>query len=401
MPRGGTALLDAVGRAINETGERLARMPEEDRPGLVIFVVMTDGEENSSKEFSKARIKEMIQHQQEVYNWHFTFLGANQDAFAEAGGMGIDATGVAVFSPHRIAGTYKALGAKVSRMRTQQREGETVVNEFTETERKEMIEFSKSEMGKLAKFEILIERAWDIFHRTEDAGHGVIVQPSIPILFFGDSAGYLASTVKVITVGLNPSRKEFDGSDPFHRFPRARTIGNGTSSIDGYIEALHEYFKTDPYRNWFNCYEPLLNGLEISYYPGARGVALHTDICSPVATDPTWNGLPTTVKHALQKDGQQLWHDLVRELDPDVIIVSIAKEYATGIQFQPMGAPRILYSIDRTNQYVVTIEDVEVTQGRRSRLVKGMAAQKPFGKVSNVHKQRIGQAVRDALDARS
>ena len=95
VPRGMTALLDAVGRAINETGERLAKMDEQDRPGLVVFVVMTDGLENSSKEFSKATIKEMIERQQQQYSWHFTFLGANQDAFAEAGGMGIDAAGVA------------------------------------------------------------------------------------------------------------------------------------------------------------------------------------------------------------------------------------------------------------------------------------------------------------------
>lgn len=65
MPRGGTALLDAVGRAINETGERLGKMAEEDRPGLVVFVVLTDGQENSSQEFSKSRIKKMIVHQQE------------------------------------------------------------------------------------------------------------------------------------------------------------------------------------------------------------------------------------------------------------------------------------------------------------------------------------------------
>jgi hypothetical protein len=397
IPRGGTALLDAVGRAINETGERLASIPEEDRPGLVIFVVMTDGEENSSKEFSKARIKEMIQHQQEFYNWHFTFLGANQDAFAEAGGMGIDATGVAVFSPHRIAGTYKALGAKVSRMRTQQREGETVVNAFTETERKEMIEFSKSEMSEHGKFETLIERAWDIFDRAANAGGGVVVRPSVPVLFFGDSAAYFASSLKVITVGLNPSKKEFDGSDPFHRFPRARNIDKGTGSTDEYLQALNEYFKTDPLRNWFNCYEPLLEGLGVSYYPGADGAALHTDICSPVATDPTWNRLPPTVKRALSKVGQELWHDLVRELEPEVIVVSVAKHYATGIQFPVMGAPRILYSIDRTNRYVVTIEDIEVMPGRRSRLVKGMAARKPFGPVNDVHKRRIGEAVRETL----
>ena len=113
-------------------------MNQQDRPGLVIFVVMTDGEENSSKEFTKDRIKEMIEHQQDEYDWHFTFLGANQDAFAEASGMGIRATGVANFAMHKMAEAYMATGTKVSRMRKQVREGEQVSNEFTDEEREEM-----------------------------------------------------------------------------------------------------------------------------------------------------------------------------------------------------------------------------------------------------------------------
>jgi len=138
IPRGRTALLDAVGRAINETGERLAKMDEQDRPGLVVFVVMTDGLENSSVEFSKAKIKEMIEHQQEKYSWHFTFLGANQDAFAEAGRMGMQAAGVANFAMNKVGAAYMATGAKLARMRKQTREGETVRNEFTDQERKDM-----------------------------------------------------------------------------------------------------------------------------------------------------------------------------------------------------------------------------------------------------------------------
>ncbi len=139
VPRGMTALLDAVGRAINETGERLAKMDEPDRPGLVVFVVMTDGQENSSKEFSKTDIKAMIQRQQDTYHWHFTFLGANQDAFAEAGGMGIAAAGVANFAMDKMAAAFAGTGGKVSRMRQQSRVGETISNEFTEEERREMI----------------------------------------------------------------------------------------------------------------------------------------------------------------------------------------------------------------------------------------------------------------------
>ncbi|MCH5376397.1 MAG: VWA domain-containing protein [Planctomycetes bacterium] len=138
VPRGMTALLDAVGRAINETGERLAKMDERDRPGLVVFVVMTDGQENSSKEFSKSDIKAMIHRQQDTYSWHFTFLGANQDAFAEAVGMGIAAAGVANFAMNKMAAAYAVTGGKLSRMRRQARQGETVSNEFTDEERREM-----------------------------------------------------------------------------------------------------------------------------------------------------------------------------------------------------------------------------------------------------------------------
>ncbi|MGM0490362.1 MAG: vWA domain-containing protein [Planctomycetota bacterium] len=138
-PRGMTALLDAVGRAINETGQRLAALEEKDRPGLVLFVIMTDGMENSSVEFSKSQVKKMIEHQQAKYQWHFTFLGANQDAFSEAGGMGVQAAGVAQYSPSKVSAAYDAVGAKVARMRAQASAGEEVKNEFTDEEREQMM----------------------------------------------------------------------------------------------------------------------------------------------------------------------------------------------------------------------------------------------------------------------
>lgn len=88
-PRGQTALLDAIGKAITETGERLEKMAEAERPGKVVFVIITDGYENASKEFQKPKILEMITHQREKYGWQFSFLGANQDAIQVGGGMGI------------------------------------------------------------------------------------------------------------------------------------------------------------------------------------------------------------------------------------------------------------------------------------------------------------------------
>jgi hypothetical protein len=138
-PRGMTALLDAVGRAINETGIRLNELKEADRPGLVIFVITTDGLENSSTEFTRTQIKEMIEHQQSNYGWHFTFLGANQDAFAEAGAMGMRAGGVANYSMGKVGAAYEMTSQKIFRMRSQHRKGEEVLDEFTDEERKKMM----------------------------------------------------------------------------------------------------------------------------------------------------------------------------------------------------------------------------------------------------------------------
>jgi hypothetical protein len=57
-------------------------------------VIATDGQENSSREYTRAQVKEMIQHQQDVYGWRFTYIGANQDSFSEAGSIGIAAPSV-------------------------------------------------------------------------------------------------------------------------------------------------------------------------------------------------------------------------------------------------------------------------------------------------------------------
>lgn len=89
VPRGLTALLDAIGRAIDDVGARLAKAIEEKRPEKVMVCILTDGLENASKEFTYSKIKEMIEHQRDKYKWEFSFLAANQDAFAEAGSMGI------------------------------------------------------------------------------------------------------------------------------------------------------------------------------------------------------------------------------------------------------------------------------------------------------------------------
>ena len=77
---GSTALLDAIGSTINKIGNVQKHSSHEHRASKVLFVIITDGEENSSREFSSERVKKMTEHQMKKYNWEFIFLGANIDA---------------------------------------------------------------------------------------------------------------------------------------------------------------------------------------------------------------------------------------------------------------------------------------------------------------------------------
>jgi hypothetical protein len=90
-PGGGTALLDAIGRGTVELGKKLKALPEPHRPGKVLVVVVTDGEENSSFQYTVADIKAMVTKQQDVYEWDYVFLGANIDAVATGGMYGFKA----------------------------------------------------------------------------------------------------------------------------------------------------------------------------------------------------------------------------------------------------------------------------------------------------------------------
>lgn len=80
QPRGGTALYDAIGRLVSEVGAGLAATPEDERPGSVTVLVMTDGHENSSQEWTNASVRELIQRQESEYSWDFVFLGSKIDA---------------------------------------------------------------------------------------------------------------------------------------------------------------------------------------------------------------------------------------------------------------------------------------------------------------------------------
>jgi hypothetical protein len=142
-PRGATALLDAVGRAIGETKDRHAAMKKSQRPGLVVFVILTDGQENSSREFTqKSQIKKMIEDCQEKDGWQFNFLAADQDAFAEAAAIGIGHLQTMSYDVGNTTETFEAMVANTTRMRCAVAAGVPVVNAYTPEER------TKAKAGK-------------------------------------------------------------------------------------------------------------------------------------------------------------------------------------------------------------------------------------------------------------
>ncbi len=253
--------------------------------------------------------------------------------------------------------------------------------------------------------DVLISDAWNEYYSFQQ--HDFVVKPSVPILFFGDSNRYRRSKLRVITVGLNPSNSEFHDSpnpDPFVRFDEARSVY--PTILDGvgqhhsaYVGALNSYFRNKPY-DWFRCFEPILQGLDCSYYGARTNTALHTDLCSPLATNPTWSKLPESARTALQANGVAMWHNLVGQLLPDVIVISVARQHLSRIRFHRIGPISRLLTIiettsgkDRKKPYHVEVQRAELTEVKTALLVFGEAANTPFGTVSNADKVRIGDAI--------
>jgi uncharacterized protein YegL len=88
-PCGMTALHDAIGKVVTSEGEKLALLPEGQRPGQVVVTVISDGRENASTEYDGTRVAAMLKHQQEAYGWGVLYLGTNQDAIAEGAKIGV------------------------------------------------------------------------------------------------------------------------------------------------------------------------------------------------------------------------------------------------------------------------------------------------------------------------
>jgi hypothetical protein len=226
-------------------------------------------------------------------------------------------------------------------------------------------------------------------------GEGFAVKPSLPILYFGDTEAYRDSQRRIVTVGKNPSLYEFRMKNgkgcSYYRFPQWDPAKSNLR------EVLDSYYRTKPYSEWFRSYENVLNGFDASYFPSGsfRFRSLHTDICSPLATDPTWSNLPRNSQDMLFQGGYELWKQLIELLQPDIILVSIprrlvetciTKDLRKVIEFREKkdGGPR-------TTPYGVFRGQYGLSSGKEAIVLFGQAAQKPFDLLSDEQKRQIGQ----------
>lgn len=116
--RGMTALLDAIGKSIVNLKE--INKTKKNKDTKVLFVIITDGMENASKEFTIDKVKKLVELQKKEFKWEFLFLGANIDAIETAGSFGIEPSKAVQYHSDKI-GTeknYRVLNEAVSEFRS-------------------------------------------------------------------------------------------------------------------------------------------------------------------------------------------------------------------------------------------------------------------------------------------
>lgn len=240
----------------------------------------------------------------------------------------------------------------------------------------------------------LIQDCWADYQQKVKSMQCVL-NNAIPILWFGNSIAYNDSDLKIITVALNPSDNEFHdrGNSIVNisfRFPKY----NG--SLKSLQDSYNNYFEEkNPYKSWFDSgFEPILNGMGASYYSSKKfkNRVLHTDICCPYATNPTWNNLSKTEQENLLKDGFPLWEKLIDVLKPDVIIVSVKKQYVKKLCITQLSdLYKIVYDKNGNNRN----SPIEIKQGKyqKAMIVLGRTWNIPFGSIGKDQKIKLGEQI--------
>ena len=117
QPRGSTALLDAMGRLITDTGQKLAALPENERPGDVVVAIMTDGMENASHEWTHRAIKSLVEQQTKDHGWQLLYMCADQDAVEVGARLGVAPAHAVTYSRGNVDAVMAASSANLAAFR--------------------------------------------------------------------------------------------------------------------------------------------------------------------------------------------------------------------------------------------------------------------------------------------
>jgi hypothetical protein len=243
------------------------------------------------------------------------------------------------------------------------------------------------------KLRNLIDEALNIFENREVKSQ--IVTSSIPILFFGD----YTLEPKVITVGLNPSRLEFPDNNRYQRFPLMEGWTRESFCYETYVESCCRYFDEQPY-HWFQNYEEILKGLDASFkLNGNNGTSIHTDICSPLATEKSWRHLGTDTKQRLTLAGTPLWKSLVSYLHPKLIIAQVGLEH-----LKVLGPQQSWRTVPVPETVLGTESEIMVLRKKLNSHASTTVHWKPirpsytpFGDLTPKERFRLGQFIRDRI----
>lgn len=214
---------------------------------------------------------------------------------------------------------------------------------------------------------------------------------SRPIAWFGDAEAYGRSDLRIVTVGLNPSLTEFPADDPDLRFP----AGSETkSATPGFLHSQNDYFRVEPYMAWFRTYRHLLRGLGASFTsddPSLGRRVLHTDLCSPVPTSPTWSRLDRATRAALASVGVPIWHDTIRALRPDLALVSVAHAHLATIAFEARSEWETIRTVAKQKSVVdIRLRRYDV-DGHTLHVAWARAGTTPFQLLTNQERYEVGR----------
>ena len=245
----------------------------------------------------------------------------------------------------------------------------------------------------------LLKETLEHFEDFKEKFPNIVIQKSLPILFFGDINSYMNNEFKIVTAALNPSDVEFKKSKDERRYSTMFRFKDFDGSHESLEKAYSNYFKFHPYE-WFGKnknkhldkgFKPILNGMGYCYYPNNNELksVLHTDLCSPLATNPTWSDLSKSEKNELTKSGFLLWKKLIKEIKPNLILMSIAKKEIERLN------PEFIETIhEKNDSYKINLYHINI-DGFNTKLVWGNAQNTPFQPFKN--KFQLGELIRSKV----